>query len=71
MIILAQVREAAVPDTAQVQTEWTGLLARLGETVVRGRLEAFGMAEADVREILGRGCASGASSPTGLAEASA
>ena len=55
MIILAQVREAPAPDPARVQAEWSALTARLGETVVRGRLEAFGMAEADVREILGRG----------------
>jgi hypothetical protein len=54
-VVLAQVREAPAPDPAQVQSEWTGLLARLGEAVVRGRLEAFGMAEADAREILGKG----------------
>jgi hypothetical protein len=54
-VVLAQIREAAVPDAAQVQSEWTGLMARLGETVVRGRLEAFGMSEGDAREILIRG----------------
>jgi hypothetical protein len=55
MVVLAQVREAAAPDPALIQAEWTALIARLGEGAVRSRIEAFGMAEADVREILGRG----------------
>jgi hypothetical protein len=54
-VVLAQIREAAAPDAARVQAEWTALNARLGEAAVRSRIEAFGMAEADVREILGRG----------------
>jgi hypothetical protein len=54
-VVLAQVREAPAPDPAQVQAEWSALIVGLGETVVRGRLEAFEMSETDAREILGRG----------------
>ncbi len=55
MLVLAQVRDAAASDPAQVEAEWAGLVARLGAPAVRARLDAFGMTEADGREILDRG----------------
>ncbi len=54
-IVLAQVRNAAAPDPAQVEAEWAGLVARLGEPAVRARLDAFGMTEADGRDVLEKG----------------
>ena len=55
LIVLAQVRGATVSDPVQVESEWAGLVARLGVPTVRGRLDAFGMAEGEARELVAGG----------------
>jgi parvulin-like peptidyl-prolyl isomerase len=55
LVVLAQVRDAVPTEPALIQSEWAALTARLGQTVIRGLLEGFGLTEAEAREILGRG----------------
>lgn len=55
LIVLTQVRDGTVPDPTLIEAEWAGLVARLGAPTLRGRLDEFGMTEADAREIIGRG----------------
>jgi hypothetical protein len=54
-IVLAQLRETAPSEAAAVEAEWAGLVGRLGAPIVRERLAAFGMTEADGREFVEKG----------------
>jgi hypothetical protein len=54
-IVLAQIRETAPSEAAAVEAEWAGLVGRLGAPIVRERLAAFGMTEADGREFIEKG----------------